>query len=162
MDASRASYPSRTAWIIWLNFIAGIFVYVVVILLVRKTAGAPPPAPAASFLPTLRWVFYGVGVIDLAVSFALRRWMGSTRGGTGGGPGPRTTDATVATPGPLPTTLGSSEASALPLSGLIVGWALCESIAILGLVLAFLGGGLGDAIPLFALALAGLALQRPS
>ena len=44
----------------------------------------------------------------------------------------------------------------------VIGWAIAEAMAILGLMLLLVGGSLGDAAPFIALALAAIALQGPS
>lgn len=102
-------------------------------------------APAGD-LPLLPWVFAALALCAAGAAHAFWR------------------RATPSSPSPVvpapPSASGAGARIALPLR--IVTWALDESIALLGLVLALLGHAPAVWLPFFAVALAAMFLHRPS
>lgn len=155
-QSAPGEQATRTMRILWFAFLAAIVIDAIVVWIVRGPGSGPSAAAAA--LPVLRPVFYVFGIVEFLLSFVLRRRFGGAGGGTGATAGSGTGSGE---PSGAPARRGAPAGSAAPM-GTILGWALLESVAILGLVLGFLGAGLIDAFPLMVLAFLGMMLQRPA
>jgi hypothetical protein len=139
--------------ILWNAFVAAIVIYGIIVWLLRNPGD--PPTTAAAVLPILRPVFYAFGLLEFLLSFVLRRRLGGSLGA-----GSTALGSSMPASGRVPPAANGGGKAAPP-PGAILGWALLESVAILGLVLGLLGRGLIDAFPLLLLAFLGMLLQRP-
>ncbi len=132
-DRNRSIQIARR---IWATMLASPILYLLVCLFLLKTRGEATE-PMGS-LPTLRTVFLVGGAIEFVFASWLHRTL-LTRS---------LRQPTTPVPAILPPFL--------------VGWAFLEAIAILGLVLTFLGGGLIDAAPFFAAGFLGIFRMKPN
>lgn len=128
---------------IWSAMVSSVVLYVfVAVALFRDGSPADPD-------PTLRLVLSSAAAVAALASFWWRR---TQVAGFGGGP---TAPARTAQAGEPPDVVRLTTAC-------VVAWALSESVAIFGLVLAFLGRNALEAVP-FAVASLGLfVLHRPA
>ena len=134
-DGTDLARAAGTQKILWILFLATTLLYLVVALLLAGTRSAPAePNPV---LGTLRIVFLFLGAILLLLAFWIRRAL------------------LARTPAPGP------DRSRQHMTASVIGWGMLETIAILGLLLVILGGGLLDAVPYFLVAVLGILRQRP-
>ncbi|MBM3286311.1 MAG: hypothetical protein FJY88_03015 [Candidatus Eisenbacteria bacterium] len=131
-EAARAG---RIHLIIWAAFLLVVVSYLVILLLTARERPARGLAEAP--LATVRMIFYALGAGMLVASVLLRCLLDQR------------------------SYTYADEALRGSLLSLIVGLAMAESVAILGVVLAFLGGGWKDAVPFLVAGFAGVLLQRP-
>jgi hypothetical protein len=125
----------RNRQILWFAFLGATFFYAVLAAILGDDVwGGKRPA---GDLSTLKYVLYAVGAAMFAGSLFLRRRLDSFS----------YPDAASAARGAV--------------TAMVSGLALMEGVPILGLVLAVLGAGLGDSIPLLAAGIIGVLLQRP-
>lgn len=127
---------SLTLRVLWIAFLTAAILYLLVGYLITRGRGvgiAPQVRPEL-----LRLVFYGVGGMMLIVAFVLRRQlMGRVYRE------------------PYAAMIGLQAA-------MVAGWAVSETVGILGLVVILLGGAYADGLPFILAALLAIAVQRPN
>ena len=127
---------TRTIWIIWGAFLtAGVLYLAVGYLITQGRRSAPLAEP--EYLNDLRTIFYALAGILLLGGFWLRRRLMNR-----------------AHSEPTAALIGAQAA-------MVVGWALSETVAILGLALVLLGGRWQVGLPFIGLAFVAIVLQRP-
>jgi hypothetical protein len=125
-----------TARIVWTSMLAALPLYAVVLLVLVSDPG---PASTANVV-LLRSVFLVLSLAVAGVIVFFRRRL----------PSPSADPARSPAVDP-----------AANLTAYVVGWALAESIALYGLVLAFLSRDAGEAVPFFVASALLLLWQRP-
>jgi FtsH-binding integral membrane protein len=121
---------------LWIAFLAATGVYLVIaIVIVRSRAGAGGLSGA---IRSAQPAFWAAGAAALLMAIFLRRRL-------------------------LARTYRERDAALIGVqTALLVGWTATEAVALIGLVLVLLGGGLLDGAPFFLAAFLLIARQRPS
>lgn len=127
---------ARILRVLWVAFLAATIAYVGVGALIIRSRGEA--GPSRIDLGLVRPIFWIVGALGLGMALLLRRRLLSRAFHDGGA-----------------ALIGVQ-------SALVAGWAATETVALIGLVLIFLGGSLIEAAPFFLASFLVIAWQRPT
>lgn len=130
--------PEKVYWIIWAALLSAIAVYAV---LAFSGAASTPEASDASQIDILAKILGGISAVNLMIAFSVRRW--------------------VASRSAIPEEIAVSRPSLSSFAAHVVSWALTESVALCGLVLALRGAPREWWLLLMAASAVAMLLLRP-
>ena len=130
--------PEKVYWIIWAALLSAIAVYAV--LAFSGVAGTPE-ASDASQIEILVKILGGIAAVNLLIAFSVRRWVSNRAA--------------------VPEEISGSRPSFSSFAAHMVSWALTESVALFGLILALRGAPRERWLLLMAASAVAMLLLRP-